>query len=149
MISINTSRIFARRSDRHSSGAARWMHVNMRDLRDQVEQTRLERETPMRHFDRASAIFSSGFPFLTMSLLAFALLVSAPAGGATLTIRVGYPQLNGGQTPLWNIRESRIDQKYGIDVHPVYIPGGVRLTQSVLSNSVDIALTGGAAVNAM
>ena len=103
----------------------------------------------MRHFDRASVIFSSRFLFLTMLLFALAVLVSAPAGGATLAIRVGYPQLNGGQTPLWNIRESRIDQKYGIDVHPVYIPGGVRLTQSVLSNSVDIALTGGAAVNAM
>ncbi|MBI2228682.1 MAG: ABC transporter substrate-binding protein [Deltaproteobacteria bacterium] len=68
---------------------------------------------------------------------------------ATLTIRVGYPQLNGGQTPLWNIPENKIDQKYGLDIKPVYIPGGVRLTQSVLSGSVDIALTGGAAVNAM
>jgi ABC-type nitrate/sulfonate/bicarbonate transport system substrate-binding protein len=68
---------------------------------------------------------------------------------ATITIRVGYPQLNGGQTPLWNIPESKLDQKYGIDVKPVYIPGGVRLTQSVVSGSVDVALTGGAAVNAM
>jgi len=68
---------------------------------------------------------------------------------ATLTIRVGYPQLNGGQTPLWNIPENKIDQKYGLDIKPVYIPGGVRLTQSVLSGSVDIALTGGAAINAM
>lgn len=68
---------------------------------------------------------------------------------ATTTIRVGYPQLNGGQTPLWNIPENKIDQKYGLDIKPVYIPGGVRLTQSVLSGSVDIAMTGGAAVNAM
>lgn len=68
---------------------------------------------------------------------------------ATFTIRVGYPQLNGGQTPLWNIPENKIDQKYGLDIKPVYIPGGVRLTQSVLSGSVDIAMTGGAAVNAM
>ncbi len=85
-------------------------------------------------------------------VLALALVFSGltpSLNAATLTIRVGYPQLNGGQTPLWNIPENRIDQKYGLDIKPVYIPGGVRLTQSVLSGSVDIALTGGAAVNAM
>lgn len=71
------------------------------------------------------------------------------ATAALTTIRVGYPQLNGGQTPLWNIADSRIDQKSALDIKPVYIPGGVRLTQSMLSGSVDIAMTGGAAVNAM
>ena len=72
-------------------------------------------------------------------------------GAATTptTIRVGYPQLNGGQMPLWNIPENKLDQKYGLDIKPVYIPGGVRLTQSALSGAVDIAMTGGAAVNAM
>ncbi|HYT57882.1 MAG TPA: hypothetical protein VEQ38_24510 [Verrucomicrobiae bacterium] len=38
-----------------------------------------------------------------------------------MTIRVGYPQLNGGQTPLWNIPENKLDQKYGLDIKPVYI----------------------------
>ena len=78
--------------------------------------------------------------------------VSHPLHAATAaltTIRVGYPQLNGGQTPLWNIADSKIDQKSGLDIKPVYIPGGVRLTQSMLSGSVDIAMTGGAAVNAI
>jgi ABC-type nitrate/sulfonate/bicarbonate transport system substrate-binding protein len=79
-------------------------------------------------------------------IVLFALAAHLPA--ATV-IRVGYPQLNGGQTPLWNIAESKIDQKNGLDIKPVYIPGGVRLTQSMLSRSVDIAMTGGAAVNAM
>jgi len=68
---------------------------------------------------------------------------------AATTVRVGYPQLNGGQTPLWNIPEYKLDQKYGFDVKPVYIPGGVRLTQAALSGAVDIAMTGGAAINAM
>jgi len=83
-------------------------------------------------------------------LIIFALLAvvhSSPV--SALTIRVGYPQLNGGQTPLWNIPESKIDRHYGIEVSPVYIPGGVRLTQTIVSGSVDVALTGGAAVNAM
>ena len=82
------------------------------------------------------------------ALFAFFAAIPFPLNGAT-TIRVGYPQLNGGQTPLWNIADSKLDQKYGLDVRPVYIPGGVRLTQAALSGSVDIAMTGGAAVNAM
>jgi ABC-type nitrate/sulfonate/bicarbonate transport system substrate-binding protein len=77
------------------------------------------------------------------------LLQSSFTQAATITITVGYPQLNGGQTPLWAIPELKLDQPYGIDVKPVFIPGGVRLTQAVVSSSVDIALTGGAAVNAM
>jgi ABC-type nitrate/sulfonate/bicarbonate transport system substrate-binding protein len=71
------------------------------------------------------------------------------AEAATVTIKVGYPQLNGGQTPLWVIPELKLDQQYGVDIKPVYIPGGVRLTQAAVSSSVDVALTGGAAINAM
>lgn len=83
-------------------------------------------------------------------LLALALLgASLSAEGAAVAIRVGYPQLNGGQAPLWVIPELGIDRQYGTDIKPVYIPGGVRLTQAVVSGSVDIAVTGGAAVNAM
>jgi len=85
------------------------------------------------------------------ALLIFSLFYAAvhTAAQAATTVRVGYPQLNGGQTPLWNIPESKIGQKYGLDIRPVYIPGGVRLTQAALSGSVDMAMTGGAAVNAM
>jgi len=88
--------------------------------------------------------------FGLLLVLAFQLfLLVTRATAATTTIRVGYPQLNGGQTPLWNIPENKIDRQYGIEINPVYIPGGVRLTQSAVSGSVDVALTGGAAVNAM
>ena len=88
--------------------------------------------------------------FGLLLVLAFQLfLLVTRAAAATTTIRVGYPQLNGGQTPLWNIPENKIDRQYGIEINPVYIPGGVRLTQSAVSGSVDVALTGGAAVNAM
>jgi len=75
--------------------------------------------------------------FLVICLTAARAIAAAPS-----TIRVGYPQLNGGQIPLWNIPEQKLEQKYGLDVKPVYIPGGVRLTQSALSGSVDIAFWG-------
>jgi len=97
-----------------------------------------------------SHIHCRGKSFSIMLILTFAFFaVFYSSQAAALTIRVGYPQLNGGQTPLWNIPESKIDRQYGIEVSPVYIPGGVRLTQTIVSGSVDVALTGGAAVNAM
>jgi ABC-type nitrate/sulfonate/bicarbonate transport system substrate-binding protein len=94
---------------------------------------------------------SQGKNFYSIILIStFALFaVFYSSWAAALTIRVGYPQLNGGQTPLWNIPEGKIDRQYSIEVSPVYIPGGVRLTQTIVSGNVDVALTGGAAVNAM
>jgi ABC-type nitrate/sulfonate/bicarbonate transport system substrate-binding protein len=95
---------------------------------------------------------SSGFykKLIVAIFVLYAVVHSAQAATSSpTTIRVGYPQLNGGQVPLWNIPENKLDQKYGLDIKPVYIPGGVRLTQSAVSGAVDIAMTGGAAVNAM
>jgi ABC-type nitrate/sulfonate/bicarbonate transport system substrate-binding protein len=95
----------------------------------------------------------TSFCFCSLFFAIFALFAvnhsSEAATSPATTIRVGYPQLNGGQIPLWNIPEIKLDQKYGLDIKPVYIPGGVRLTQSAISGAVDIAMTGGAAVNAM
>ena len=75
-------------------------------------------------------------------------LMNSP-NAAAVTIRAGYPQLNGGQTPLWLIPDTGIGRQYGVDLHPVYIAGGARLTQAVVSGDIDLAMTGGAAVNAM
>src|SRR6478672_10432897 len=90
-------------------------------------------------------------PISTIYVLVLIICLRAGSANAPApsTIRVGYPQLNGGQIPLWNIPEQRLDRQYGLDIKPVYIPGGVSLTPSALSGSVDIALTGGAAINAM
>ena len=60
------------------------------------------------------------FGLLFVLALQLFLLVTR-ANAATTTTRVGYPQLNGGQTPLWNIPESKIDRQYGIEIHPVSI----------------------------
>ena len=65
---------------------------------------------------------------ICLSILTFCLAGGAAISAAPSTIRVGYPQLNGGQIPLWNVSEQKLDQKYGLDIKPVYIPGGVRLT---------------------
>ena len=88
-------------------------------------------------------------PWILSALaLLFLSLVSAP-NSAALTITVGYPQLSGGSMPLWLIAKNRLDQRYGVDVKPIYIAGGAILTHSLIAGDVDIALTGGAVVGAI
>jgi hypothetical protein len=65
---------------------------------------------------------------LRVLIIILAVAATPRIGGAATTLRVGYPQLNGRQTPLWNIAGSRIDQRFGLDLKPIYIPGRVRLT---------------------
>jgi NitT/TauT family transport system substrate-binding protein len=88
-------------------------------------------------------------PALRVLFVLAALAITGAASAATPSISAGYPQLNGGQTPLWLIASTGIDRRYGVDIKPVLIPGGTRLTQTVVSGDIDVALTGGAAVNAM
>ena len=71
------------------------------------------------------------------------------ATAATITVKVGYPQLSGGSMPLWVINDSKLDQRYGVDVKTVYIAGGATLTHSLVAGDIDIALTGGAVVGAV
>jgi NitT/TauT family transport system substrate-binding protein len=79
-------------------------------------------------------------------------LLSAPLcaqNSAAAPITVGYPQLSGGSMPLWVISENHLDQRYGVDVKPIYIAGGAILTHSLIAGDVTIALTGGAVVGAI
>jgi ABC-type nitrate/sulfonate/bicarbonate transport system substrate-binding protein len=71
------------------------------------------------------------------------------AAAAPATIRIGYPQPSGAMLPLWVITEARLDQKYGFNLQNIYISGGARLTQTVVSADIDMAATGGAVINAV
>jgi NitT/TauT family transport system substrate-binding protein len=86
-----------------------------------------------------------GAPFL----LALIVLLSSAANAANVAIRAGFPQLNGAQAPLWVIPEAKLDRQYGLDLKLIYIPGGARLTQTIISGDVDVAVTGGALINAI
>jgi ABC-type nitrate/sulfonate/bicarbonate transport system substrate-binding protein len=91
-----------------------------------------------RQFNRF--MFALVLPLLSLSHFATA---------ATITVKVGYPQLSGGSMPLWVINDSKLDQRYGVDVKTVYIAGGATLTHSLVAGDIDIALTGGAVVGAV
>ena len=71
------------------------------------------------------------------------------AAAVPTTIRVGYPQPSGAMLLLWVISEARLDQKYGFNLQNIYISGGARLTQTVVSADIDMAATGGAVINAV
>jgi NitT/TauT family transport system substrate-binding protein len=86
-------------------------------------------------------------PIIFMLVLTLSSIVKSP-DVAALTIKVGYPQLSGGSMPLWVINEAKLDRRYGVDINSIYVPGGARLTQSLIAGDVDIALTGGAVVTA-
>ena len=86
----------------------------------------------------------------TIAAFLFLLLTSSGISeAATLSVKVGYPQLSGGTMPLWVINDNKLDQRYGVDVKTIYIAGGATLTHSLVAGDIDIALTGGAVVGAV
>ena len=89
--------------------------------------------------------------FLALGGLMVGALSSLNVFAAALpaTIRVGYPQPSGAMLPLWVISEAKLDQKYGFNLQNIYISGGARLTQTVVSADIDMAATGGAVINAV
>ena len=83
-------------------------------------------------------------------VLVFALLCDSVALHAvSATIRIGYPQPSGAMLPIWVMAQTKLDQKYGVDLQNVYISGGARLTQTLVSGDIDLAATGGAVINAV
>ena len=84
-----------------------------------------------------TAVFGVVF-FLSLVIL----VAPKMAVAATLTVRAGYPQPSGAQIPLWVAAEARTDRRYGFDLQVIYISGGARLTQTVFSGDIDMAMTG-------
>ena len=44
--------------------------------------------------------------------------------------------------PLWVINEAKLDRRYGVDINSIYVPGGARLTQSLIAGDVDVVFAG-------
>ena len=86
--------------------------------------------------------------FFALALLSHPFLSPITVSAASV-IKVGYPQLSGGSMPLWVIAQNKLDDRFGLEIKPVYIAGGAILTHSLIAGDVDIALTGGAVVGAI
>src|SRR5262249_3172256 len=60
-------------------------------------------------------------------------------------IIVGWSAIAGSQAPVWITKEAGLFEKNGLDVTLIYIDGGSKATQALLSGDVPIAQIGGAA----
>jgi NitT/TauT family transport system substrate-binding protein len=84
--------------------------------------------------------------FLVVALVS---LRSVIAAAAPSSVRMGYPQPSGAMLPIWVMTEAKLDHKYAFELQNIYISGGARLTQTLVSGDVDMASSGGAVVNAI
>jgi len=76
---------------------------------------------------------------ITLALLP-AHIVSA-AGLERLTI--GWSAIAGSQAPFWITKEAGLFEKNGLDVTMIYVDGGSKATQALMSGDVPIAQVGG------
>jgi len=70
-------------------------------------------------------------------------------GTAPPTLKVGYPSPSGAQIPIWVIPEAKLDQRYGLNVHVIWISGVARLAQAMVSGDIVASTSGGSAANAI
>ena len=67
------------------------------------------------------------------------LAASAPLEKLTL----GWSAIAGSQAPFWITKEAGLFEKNGLDVIMIYLDGGSRATQAMMSGDLPIAQVGG------
>jgi NitT/TauT family transport system substrate-binding protein len=61
-------------------------------------------------------------------------------------LRVVYSAIGSSQSPLWIAHEAGLFKKHGLDVELLYVAGGSRAAQVILSGEVPVAMFNGASV---
>jgi NitT/TauT family transport system substrate-binding protein len=87
--------------------------------------------------------------FLVPTILIAALAgirAEAQVRAAPEKLRIAYSAIGSSQSPLWIAHEAGIFKKHGLDVEMVYLGGGSRAAQVVVSGEVPIAMFTGASV---
>src|SRR5262245_16696636 len=65
------------------------------------------------------------------------------ADAQTKRIAAGYSAISATQLGFYIAKDSRIFDKYGLNVDPVYVAGGSRMAQAIISGEFALALAGG------
>ena len=66
------------------------------------------------------------------------------AGAAPLEkLTIGWSAIAGSQAPFWITKEAGLFEKNGIDVTMIYVDGGSKATQAMMSGDMPIAQVGG------
>jgi ABC-type nitrate/sulfonate/bicarbonate transport system substrate-binding protein len=80
-------------------------------------------------------------------IFAFVLLLASTMHGSlqaqTKRIAVAYSAISATQTGFYLAKDAKIFDKYGLDVDPVYVAGGSRVSQAVIAGEFTLALAGG------
>ena len=84
-------------------------------------------------------------PLLISSLcLIIELLLPAAGYAAALErLTIGWSAIAGSQAPFWITKEAGLFEKNGLDVTMIYVDGGSKATQALMSGDVPIAQVGG------
>ena len=81
--------------------------------------------------------------FAILVVLLFQLSPAIAASPALEKITLGWSAIAGSQAPFWITKEAGLFEKYGLDVTMIYLDGGSRATQAMMSGDVPIAQVGG------
>src|SRR5262245_32605879 len=73
-------------------------------------------------------------------------LLSSSALAQLTKVNVGYSSISAEQLPAWIAKETRIFNKYGLDVQVIYFTGAITTVQALISGEVPISQVAGPAV---
>ena len=85
-------------------------------------------------------------PVVSLLFLIAVLLGSTPTLFAAATLEkltIGWSAIAGSQAPFWITKEAALFEKNGIDVTMIYVDGGSKATQAMMSGDMPIAQVGG------
>src|SRR5687767_14640151 len=79
----------------------------------------------------------------TMVFLAVAPRICLTASAPLERLTIGWSAIAGSQAPFWITKEAGLFEKNGPDVIMIYLDGGSRATQAMMSGDLPIAQVGG------
>ena len=83
---------------------------------------------------------------LVTSLYLIIVLLLPPVGVRAAVLEkltIGWSAIAGSQAPFWITKEAGLFEKNGLDVTMIYVDGGSKATQALMSGDVPIAQVGG------
>jgi NitT/TauT family transport system substrate-binding protein len=80
---------------------------------------------------------------ITAAVLLLALLIHFPLDAQTKRIAVAYSAISATQAAFYLAKDASIFEKNALDVDPVYVAGGSRVSQAVIAGEFTVALAGG------
>src|SRR5687767_9070341 len=80
------------------------------------------------------------------TLIVFAHHAAAQTRASADKVRVVYSAIGSSQSPLWIAHEAGLFKKHGLDAEILYVAGGSRAAQVILSGEAPIAMFNGSSV---